>query len=140
MSVVVVDASVAGKWLIEEEHTPAALLLLDERYQLHAPDFFLLEMDNVICKWLRCDLITPTLADGMRDTLRRVRLHLHPFVESLDSAYAIAASTGRSVYDALYIALAISLDIQMATADRRLCNALAGGQFGRHVLWVEDIE
>ena len=140
MSVVVVDASVAAKWLVEEEHTEAALSLLHPRHQLHAPDFFLLEMDNVICTWLRRDLITSRLGGEMRAALRRISVGLHPFVESLDSAYAIATDTGRSVYDALYVALAVSLDAQLATADRRLYDALAGGALGRHVLWVEDIE
>ena len=140
MSVLVVDASVAAKWLVEEEHTDAALSLLHPHHQLHAPDFFLLEMDNVICTWLRRHLIASRLGGEMRTALRRISVGLHPFVESLDSAYAIAADTGRSVYDALYVALAISLDCRVVTADRRLCDALVGGRLGRYVLWVRDVE
>ena len=41
---------------------------------------------------------------------------------------------------ALCVALAVQLPAKLATADRRLYDALAGGAFGEHVLWVEDIE
>jgi len=140
MSVLVVDASVAAKWLIEEEHTASALSLLQAHHQLNAPDFFLLEMDNIVWKWLRRGLVAVALADEMRTTLRRIAIRLHPFVQSLDSAYAIAASTGRSVYHSLYVSLAVVLHGRLVTADRRLYNALAGGPLAEHVLWVEDIE
>ena len=48
----------------------------------------------------------------------------------------IALGTGRSVYDRVYLALAIALDCRLVTADERLVNAFADGPLGRHVLWV----
>lgn len=140
MSVLVVDASVAAKWLVQEEHTELALRLLSPQHDLHAPDFFLLEMDNIICKWLRRGLVDVPLADEMRTALRTMAIGLHPLVQSLNAAYHVAADSGSSVYDALYVALAVSLDAQVATADRRLYEAVAEGPLGKHLLWVEDIE
>ena len=140
MTVTVVDASVAAKWFVEEEHDEAALALLDRRYQLHAPDFFLLEMDNIVLKWVRRGILTAADGEDTRAEIRGVPIQMHPFGGLLDSAYKVAADTGRSAYDGLYVALAISLDCRVATADRRLYDALAGGALGRHVLWVEDIE
>jgi len=140
MTVVVVDASVAAKWLVEEEHDEAALALLRGRHELHAPDFFLLEMDNIVLKWVWRGTLTAGDGDYARAEVRSVPMETHSFGDLLDPAYQIAEETGRSIYDALYVALAVSLDCQMVTADRRLYGALADGQFGRHVLWVEDIE
>jgi predicted nucleic acid-binding protein len=45
----VIDASVAIKWVVEEEGTPQALELL-RRAKLQAPDFLLAEGENVLWK------------------------------------------------------------------------------------------
>jgi len=140
VSVYVIDASVAAKWFADEEHKQAARRALSGQHELHAPDFLLIEMDNVISKWLRGGLVDATEADRIRRDLRALPLKTYRFPPLLDSAYAIARETGRSVYDSLYVALAVALDERVATGDRRLYNALAGGRFVRYVLWVEDIE
>src|SRR2546426_341418 len=51
-----------------------------------------------------------------------------PTVSSLslrDDAFAIASSFDRSVYDSLYVALAVSVKTNLVTADEKLANALA---------------
>ena len=40
MSLFIVDASVAAKWFIEEEHSDSALSVLKDIEQLPAPHFF----------------------------------------------------------------------------------------------------
>jgi predicted nucleic acid-binding protein len=45
----------------------------------------------------------------------------------------IAAAYGRTVYDALYVALAVARDCVLVTADERLVAALARSPFARHV-------
>jgi predicted nucleic acid-binding protein len=40
-----------------------------------------------------------------------------------NDAYSLAISTGCSVYDAMYLALAVRLDTKMLTADERLANS-----------------
>ncbi len=139
MSVLVIDASVAAKWYLKEEHTAAAARLLDEANELHAPDFFLLEVDSVICKWLRRGVITPSEAAEFRATMRRPRIRLHPFGRMHELAYAIANQTQRSLYDCLYVALAVRLGGRMVTADRKLYDAIAAGPFAGYVVWVEDV-
>lgn len=139
MSALVVDASVAAKWFIEEEHADAALLVLDERNDLHAPDFFFLEMDNVFCKWIRRGVIPLMDGQDLRQALRRCPVHAHPFSSLLDSAFSIANETRRDIYDCLYLALADALDGRMVTADRRLYDALADGPLAGRVVWVGDV-
>jgi len=139
LNIYIVDASVAAKWFTEEEDSQAALRLLGNGNSLHAPDFFMLEMDSVVCKWIRRGIISEDDGDSVRVTLRRLPVHQHPFALLRDSAYTIANRTGRSFYDCLYIALALSISGRMVTADRKLYNGLKNGPFAQNMLWVEDI-
>lgn len=139
MSGLVIDASVAAKWFTEEEHADEALRLLGGEYLLHAPDFFMLEMDSVFCKWMRRDIINEDDGEMVRTTLRQLPIQKHPFAPLQDSAYTIASQTGQSVYDCLYVALAALLEGRMVTADRRLYDGLRNGPFKKHLVWIEDV-
>lgn len=140
MSVFIVDASVVAKWFIKEEHCEAALSILDKRNQLHAPDFLLLEMDSIICKWVRRGAVNPMEGSDIRNALRQYPIQRHSFVSFLDSAFAIANETRQSIYDCLYVALAVLMKGAMVTADKKLYGDLRNGPFGEHVVWVEDID
>jgi len=135
----VVDASVVAKWFLPEVHTAAALRVLEAGRELHAPDFLLLELDNVFCKRIRRGELTEKDGAGARDLLRRLPVTMHPFRQLQDLAYETALVTGRSMYDCLYVALAVLLDGQVVTADHRLYKAMAGGVLAENLLWVEDI-
>lgn len=139
MTVYVVDASVAAKWFIEEEYAQPALTLLSGQHRLHAPDFLMLEIDNILCKWIRRGIISEADGEVVRSTLAQLPIQKHPFESLRDSAYSLANRTGRSLYDCLYVALAALLDGRMVTADRKLYEAVADGPLGEHVLWVDDI-
>ena len=139
MSIYVIDASVAAKWFLKEEYNEEALSLFDVKNKLHAPDFLLLEMDNVLWKWIMRGTIDTREGRNIRDTLRRYPIQKHPFLPLLDYAYKIANQTQRTVYDSLYISLATSLKGKMVTADRRLYNALANSPFANSVVWVGDM-
>lgn len=138
MSELVVDASVAAKWFTEEALGEEALSVLDERHRLHAPDFFFLEMDNIICKWIRRGIISSSEGGDTRKAIRRVPMHVHPHVNLQDSAYHVAVQTHRSVYDCLYVALAVLVDGRMVTADRRLFESFSAGPLGKYVSWIEE--
>jgi len=134
----VIDASVALKWFTEEEYSEAALRFLDPHIDLHAPDFFFLETDNVICKWIRRGFITEREGRDVRTAVRRIPIRQYPFPNLLDPAFRIANITKRSLYDCLYVSLAVFLDAMVVTADRRLFEGLSGGTFKGQVMWVEE--
>jgi predicted nucleic acid-binding protein len=46
--ILVVDASVAVKWYLSEDHTDAAEKLLDGGFDLHAPELIFTELGNVL--------------------------------------------------------------------------------------------
>lgn len=140
MNIYIVDASVAAKWFTEEEHAEEALRLLGRENPLHAPDFFMLEMDSVFCKWMRRGIISEDDGEMVRTTLRQLPVQKHPFAPLQDSAYTIASQTEQSVYDCLYVALAALLKGRMVTADRKLYDILKNGPFKKHVVWVGDLK
>ena len=139
MSVIVVDSSVAAKWFFDEIHTGAARRALEGRHERHAPDFYLLETENIICRRIRRGELAVAEGNRIRAALRRMPVQTYSFLTLMDPGYAIATQTGRSLYDCLYVALAELLDARMATADRRLYDALAKTPFADRVLWIEDI-
>ena len=138
MTVLVLDASVAAKWFFPERHTQEARRVLETASALHAPDTFLLEVDNVVLKRLRRGHISRKDGADIRSAIRTFPVTLHPFSMLLDPAWEIAARTGRSLYDCLYVSLAVILGCRVVTADRKLHEGLATGPVGEHVLWVGD--
>jgi len=139
MSVMVVDASVAAKWFFQEAYTADAVRVLDERHRLHAPDLLPIETASVVCKRVRRGEISEDEGRRVRTALAQFPIRLHDSLTLLDPAFEMAARTGCSIYDGLYVSLAALLGGRMVTADRRLCDRLAKGPFAEAVLWVGDV-
>jgi predicted nucleic acid-binding protein len=139
MSTYVVDASVAAKWLFREHLTENAMKVLEPGNRLHAPDFFLLETDSLLCKRVRRGLISPPEAADFRARLRVFPIEFHGFSSLQERAFEIALQTRRSPYDCLYLVLAMLLECRDVTADRPFYDELAAGPFGEHVLWLGDL-
>jgi predicted nucleic acid-binding protein len=135
----VVDASVAAKWLFKEVHSDPALMLLDDRNELHAPDLFLMEVDSVVCKRVRRKEIGVLEGRKVRAALRRFPVQTRSFVPLLDPAYEISVRTGSSLYNCVYLALGMLLKGPVVTADRRLYEGLARSPYAGSVLWIEDV-
>lgn len=132
MSVVVVDASVAAKWFLPEKGETLAdeALRLLRRYargeiRFVVPDLFWAEVANIFWKAIRQGRYTKTLAETALASLEQNKLTTVPSLTLLKSAFGIATAFNRTVYDSLYVALAIDLNVHFVTADERLANALA---------------
>jgi len=126
MSVVVVDASVVIKWYLPEVHGEAALRLLDSPDEFIAPDHLFAETTNAVWKAVRRKELSA--AEGLNIIERlddEVQIKLVSCQDLAVDAYEIAVSFGRSVYDAMYLALAVDRNTRLITADDRLYNALA---------------
>lgn len=133
MKPVVVDASVAAKWFFPEQHARAALRLLDGKHRLLAPDLIRSEFGNVAWKNHRRGLITTDEAAEIMHQFLLLPLEIYDSDTLIVSAVELAMATGRTVYDSLYVALAIDSKAVFVTADQRLANALAKGPLTRHV-------
>ena len=136
MSRFVVDASVAAKWMLTEEHTEQALALRDQ--ELLAPELLAIEMANVLRTAARSGGISEETARNAVRSLPPSRVKLHDSGPLLFRALDIALAHSRSVYDALYLALALREDCQLVTADRRLYSAM-WTEYPQALLWIGDI-
>ena len=136
MTLYVVDANVVAKWFVPERLSEEARGLLDGVHELATPDLLWPEMGNVLWKKSRAGELTPREAVGIMQALERLPLTVFPSRVLLEAALEVALRTGRTVYDSLYLALAVALECRLVTADERLANAMAGGPLARHIVWV----
>jgi predicted nucleic acid-binding protein len=138
--VAVVDTSVAAKWFLDEPNAPDALRLLDDRWELHAPDFLDLELDHLLAKRFRRGELTKAEGASIRAALAEFPIHRHYFHDLQDAAFDLACRHRRGVYDSLFVALALYLGTKLVTADRRLYDASSHRPgVGDSLLWVGDI-
>ena len=118
---VVIDAPCAIKWFTEEADTALALKLRDayhrSKVELYAPDLMAYEVANA----LRFKPRTPPklLEEWIADLFRMQIVLLPPTEDLLRQAAALSQKWDTSVYDAVYLALAESLGLQLVTADAR---------------------
>ena len=135
----VVDANVAAKWFLPEIHDASALRLLDPASQLHVPDLLFAEMGNLLWKRITRSELSLKQTRDILDAVRLMPLQIWPSPPLILMAFEIAYETRRTVYDSIYVALAISLKCHLVTADVKLYQALKEGPFGSSLIWIEEI-
>ena len=142
MTTVVVDASLAVKWVLLEEHSAEAVQLLgtwdEQGFDLVAPSWFPCEVSNVLFQRYRNGIVS---AEQARSAL----IYLLRLVPSSDyeptaAVRALELATRfslRATYDSHYLALAEHLDCELWTADQRFWNATRA-TFPR-VRWIGEV-
>jgi len=132
VSLFVIDASVAAKWFLPAAAEPLsdeALELLERyakgRVRFVVPDLFWAEFGNILWKAVRQRRLTREAAEAAIAAMKGRKLPTAPSEGLVEQAFAIAAAFDRTVYDGLYVALAVDLRAQLITADERLAKALA---------------
>lgn len=128
----VVDASVAAKWMLPakgELLRPEAFGLLDAysdgEISLLVPDIFWAECGNILWKAVRQHRLPRSEAETALASMMRRSIPTISSLSLLQDAISIVFDFDRSVYDSLYVALAVQAGRQLITADERLANALA---------------
>ena len=139
MSAFVVDASVAVKWLLPEPHDKEALRLARGGHDLLVPDLLFTEVSSALLKRVRRQEATIAEATRAMEHLGALTMQIHPAQPLLPLALELAVRFGRSIYDSVYLAIAVIRHCPVVTADRRLHDALAEGPLRSHVLWVADL-
>jgi predicted nucleic acid-binding protein len=121
----VIDASVAVKWYLPEKGSESASGLLNGELRLLAPDLLIAEFGNTLWKKTRKGELMPrearTIVDAFVSTPPVI---ICPSTPLLPGALDIAVGFHRSVYDALYLALAVAERCPFVTADDRLVRSL----------------
>jgi predicted nucleic acid-binding protein len=120
----VVDASVAIKWIVDEPGSDQALALRDR--DLAAPALLRVEAANVLRTLAARGVVE---AGEARDLFRFLRTAPVLIVEHDDAledrALDLALDLNHSVYDCLYLALAERMGRLLVTADRRFLGVVA---------------
>jgi len=136
----VVDASVAIKWYLPEIHSKEAERLLNSAVDLCAPELIFSEIGNILWKRVMRRDMTEEKARSIMHSLRDLPLTIWRADILAEGALSIACSTKRSFYDSLYLALAVTSDCRLVTADLKLLNSLKNvALFKKHLLWIEDV-
>lgn len=119
---VIVDASVALKWVLEEDGSPAARALVAGEL-LAAPDLLFIECANVL--WVKARRGDIPVADAKAayaaiaaTPIRAVSSHLHS-----EAAQSIAIELDHSAYDSLYLAVALAEQTILISADAAFVRA-----------------
>jgi Predicted nucleic acid-binding protein, contains PIN domain len=138
MNALVVDASVVMKWFIPEVGSPAARELLAEDHAFYAPDFLFAEAGNVIWKKVGRGEVSANEATDLIADICRLPIHAISVCSLAADALQVAIATGLTVYDALYLVLAVQLKSHLITADQRFfCSIAATPALVHHVRLLE---
>jgi predicted nucleic acid-binding protein len=141
---VVVDASLALKWVLEERHSTEAQSLLDMWVQTQvivtAPTLLVFEAANVLYQRVRRGQLNVEAAEKALSALTLTHLtfiggdepDLSNQAIQLAAAYRLPAT-----YDAVYMGLAIRSESPLWTADERLWNQVH--QEAPWVRWVGEV-
>ena len=120
---VIVDASVAVKWLLKEEGSEAAKRLIADEV-LAAPELLFIECANVLRTKQRAGELTPELVREAFTVLDAVPVRPIPIRAHVAAAHAIAMELNRSAYDSLYLAVALAERAGLVTADEKFASAV----------------
>ena len=118
----VVDSSVAIKWVVEEEESDNARSV--SQATLEAPDLLLIECANILWKKVTLSDLSLREAGDCWRVLLEAPIQFSLSTDLLDTALRISLDLKHPVYDCVFLALALRLDIPFITADRRLVAAV----------------
>ena len=120
---IVVDASVAVKWLVPEADEDAAERILEEEPRLVGPTLLRTEVAAAIARKVRFGEIGSEQAEAALAAwtamLRRPEVHLIPEDHDLARALALALELNHPLQDCVYLALAERLEAALVTADEK---------------------
>jgi predicted nucleic acid-binding protein len=118
---IVVHASVALKWVLDEPGSEAAVALRD--HELVAPTLWLAEAANALWRHARIGEISNDEAIAYFAELLKAPVASLPIEPQLEPALKLAMEIGHPIYDCIYLALALRHQTHVVTADRRFAAA-----------------
>ena len=126
LSEIVIDASVAAAWLFDDEFDQSTA---DVMSNIPAdvgivPRHWHLEMRNALLMGERRGRIAPEHIAESLNGLNRIILRTDTEPD-LDAAFSLARARGLTIYDAVYLELALRRRAALATLDGRLRRAAA---------------
>ena len=138
MTQVVVDANVVIKWLVVENLSTEAHIVLDSGEEFHAPRLMAAEVANVLRKKTQEGEITAANAAELAESMDRVPIHWANDEQYLTEALRLALELNHAAYDCMYLALAERLGTRLVTADMRFVSRAARTPYADAVVGLVD--
>ena len=124
-----IDASIACKWYLDEAGSDMARRILAGGEELAAPEIILAEVGNAL--W-RCHGRGEITVDDAGIALRDLEFAFHSLIPTgplLSAAFSLATRLRHPIYDCFYLAAAFERGVPMVTADARLMGAVRGTEW-----------
>ena len=118
---IVIDASIAVKWVLNEPRTEAALALRAQ--QLIAPALWRIEAANALWRHVRVGELSPEQAEARMSELESAPVASMPIEPHVSRALQLSIQASHPVYDCIYLAIALHHRTHVVTDDRRFVAA-----------------
>jgi len=122
VSTIVIDASVAIKWAVEESDADKAMAL--RKHRCVAPDLMVAEYTNILWKKVTRGQLSAAQAELAATSLHLSGIKFHPMQDLAAPALKFSIALAHPAYDCLYLALAEHMGCHFVTADAKLCREL----------------
>ena len=129
---IVVDASVAIKWFVDEPDRDAARKVIESGDILVAPDIVVLETLSVLRRKQRLKLISQQQITRAVGEIRACFADLISASNIADEALKLSMELDHSIYDCSYLACAMLFDIKLITADVKFLRKVAQTRYAHH--------
>lgn len=133
----VVDASVAVKWMVREPGNEAARSLFDLPNPLIAPDWLLIEAASTFWKKVKASELLQIHAERHLEDLPRFFSRFYDSSLLVAEALSLAFRLRHSVYDCVYLALAEQENCRLVTADEAFFAAMKRASLEARAILLE---
>jgi hypothetical protein len=130
--VIVIDTSIAVKWVVDEPGHEDALALLAIAEKRRAPDLLLAELAYVLRrKTMHAEISAAQVGAALGAVVSAID-HFAPSSEIVADAIQLATQLNHSTYDCFFLAVALRGGV-LATADQVFATKCAQSGFEEHV-------
>jgi predicted nucleic acid-binding protein len=139
----ITDASVAVKWFVEEQETDNALklkrLFEDGEVDLEAPSLLAYEVASALRFHPKVRLTLKQFR-AVREALDQMQITRDPNEREWALAYQLSLENAVSVYDAVYVSMALSGHSKMVTADATLLKKVKSPEIRQNLTTLTNLE
>ncbi len=109
-------------------------------HDLLVPDLLPVEAGNVIWKKVRRRELSALEGHRALASLTLSPVQIRPSAPLVLVAFDVAILVGRTVYDSLYLVLALQNQVKLITADQRFHNAVQASLYATHCLLLSSVD
>ncbi len=141
MTSYIIDASVAIKWVLDEQYKTEASRYMQCNASIYAPDLIKQECANAIIKKIHIGDLTSEQGWELYEQLFQLNtISVIPTDQFMDTAFNYAILLNHSIYDCLYLAAAMQFNSTVVTADSKFYKKTINHEnFSSHIRWVAEM-